>query len=51
MSKNENHSFNKEVPHSPSKGVVTEKTEQDAQTNTFTNSTQNKSSKNKNKEY
>ena len=51
MSKNQNHSFNKDVPHSPSKGVVTEKAEHDAQTNTSTNTTQNKSSKNRNKEY
>ncbi|WP_312106608.1 hypothetical protein [Lachnoclostridium sp.] len=52
MTKNPNHSFQKkEQPHSPSKGVVTEKTEKDAQTGSTSNTTKNKTAKTQNKEY
>ncbi len=52
MTQNPNHSFQKdELPHSPSKGVVTEKAQKDAQSESTTNTTKNKSSKTHNKEY
>lgn len=52
MTKNPNHNFQKDkVPYSPSKGVVTEKTEKDAQSVTTSNTTKNISSKTQNKEY
>ncbi|WP_157668697.1 hypothetical protein [Lachnoclostridium phytofermentans] len=51
MTKNPNHSFQKEeLPHSPSKGVVTEKIEKDAQTRSTSNATKNKSAM-KNREF
>lgn len=52
MTKNQNHNFQKdELPHSPSKGVVTEKTEKDAQTGSTSDTTKNKTTKTLNKEY
>jgi hypothetical protein len=52
MTKNPNHNFQKEeLPHSPSKGVVTEKTEEDAQTRSTSTTMKNKSEKTQNKEY
>lgn len=52
MTKNPNHNFQKdEVPHSPSKGVVTEKTTKDSQSVSAPNTTKNKTSKTQNKEY
>ncbi len=51
MSKNPNHNFQKDKLPSPSKGVVTEKTEKDAQSEATANTTKNKSEMTQNKEY